>query len=513
MYSILIVDDDRIVRESVKFLIDEYHLPFTISEAPNGKAALAHLKDQPTDILFTDIKMPFLDGLELAYEARELNPNIKIVILSAYGEFDYAKKAIELKAIRYILKPINISEFLHVMRETVELCKEEEKKKQAEQEHAEASLKAERYEKEKLLMNLLSGSAVDDKMLSTLRRYDFLYGQAVRMVLIDIRSRFFDKNNDRFLAELKNIAPREFEYLNLNERQSVLFIKLNNASDEEEAVRGFFNNLKEALISKFDVEPCLVISKAIESANNIRNEYSSLENTLNYRFYNPGSFILYTESKAIYTNYGFESIDDILENVKKAVYTNQIDDVKSGIDLIIEALKHGEGISPIYAKSVFIDIIRLLKTKKSSRNVNLDKQIDTVIQSIDIKSLKNIISDELGHFAEDSRGTDSDKNIVNEVYKIVHKKYYEDINLEWIADQIFLSAGYLSFLFKKETGISLIKYITQYRMEKAKELLDNSNLKINDIAEKVGYSDPSYFSMVFKNNVGFSPNRYRERRK
>jgi two-component system response regulator YesN len=110
------VDDDKIERDGVKFLLSEYRLPFSVAEAPNGKAALSHLQSQPTDVLFTDIKMPFLDGLELAHKAMELNPNIKIVIFSAYGEFEYARKAIELKAIHYILKPIDISEFLRSCR-------------------------------------------------------------------------------------------------------------------------------------------------------------------------------------------------------------------------------------------------------------------------------------------------------------------------------------------------------------------------------------------------------------
>lgn len=515
MYHLLIVDDDKIERDGVKFLLNEYQLPFAIAEAPNGKAALSHLHAQHTDVLLTDIKMPFVDGLELAQQARALNPNIKIVIFSAYGEFEYAKKAIELKAIHYILKPIDIPEFLHVMQEVLDVCREEDRKRQTDKDLAEVSSKAERYEKEKLLMRLISGAAVDDTINSMVQSCRlFERGNSVRIVLVDIRTRFFDRNNDRFLAELCSIVRGDFEYINLNERQSVLFLKQaeGNAPANNANTHDLVQKLQLLLIDKFNMEPCLAVSMPVYSAGEIGAKYNCLEDILNYRFYNPGSLILYSEEKEKPANHGWDSIDDILEDVKKSLYLNEIDEVKAEIIRIVDSLKQGDGISPIYAKSVFIDIIKLLHAKKNAKgNADLGRQIDTVIRSQDIECLKNIIFAELSELEQGGKSHDFNRKTIQKVQGIVHSKYREDINLEWIADQIHLSAGYLSCLFKKETGISLIKYIAQYRLEKAKELLDSTNLRINDIAESVGYPDPSYFSMVFKTNVGMSPNRYRER--
>ncbi|MEK0316158.1 response regulator transcription factor [Cohnella sp. 56] len=128
MHKILVVDDQKIERTGIQFLIREYRLDLEVVEAENGEAALDYIRHHDLDILFTDIRMPFMDGLSLAEQTRRLKPDVKIVIFSAYGEFEYAKKAMELHVHHYVLKPVQDQEFLNAMRSVLELC---EKEKQA----------------------------------------------------------------------------------------------------------------------------------------------------------------------------------------------------------------------------------------------------------------------------------------------------------------------------------------------------------------------------------------------
>ena len=119
MYKILIADDKKIERSGIAMLIKNFNLPFETAEAENGYEALKYIENNPVDVLFTDIRMPFMDGLELIAKAKKLYPNIKSIIFSAYSDFEYAKKAIENKCDHYMLKPIDVDEFLEVMYKVV----------------------------------------------------------------------------------------------------------------------------------------------------------------------------------------------------------------------------------------------------------------------------------------------------------------------------------------------------------------------------------------------------------
>ena len=158
MYRILIVDDEKIERNGIRLLINKYNLDLSVGEAENGETALEYISNNRVDILFTDIKMPFMDGLELARRAKLINPSLKIIIFSAYDEFEFAREAITLDVFYYILKPINVNEFLKTMSQVIEACKEEEKRKEKEVMLLNAYQKEKIREKEMILLDILRGN-------------------------------------------------------------------------------------------------------------------------------------------------------------------------------------------------------------------------------------------------------------------------------------------------------------------------------------------------------------------
>lgn len=129
MYKILIVDDESIEREGISFLIEKYKLPLEVAQATNGKTALEYMRTHPIDILLTDVKMPQMDGLELARHTFEKYPDVRILVFSAYGEFEFAKKAMAAQAVSYLLKPIEVDEFQRVMAQILARCDELAEKK------------------------------------------------------------------------------------------------------------------------------------------------------------------------------------------------------------------------------------------------------------------------------------------------------------------------------------------------------------------------------------------------
>lgn len=136
MYKILVVDDESIEREGISFLIEKYKFPLEVAQATNGKTALEYMRTHPIDILLTDVKMPQMDGLELARHTFEKYPDVRILVFSAYGEFEFAKKAMAAQAVSYLLKPIEVDEFQRVMTQIIAQCDElSEKKKDEQQRH------------------------------------------------------------------------------------------------------------------------------------------------------------------------------------------------------------------------------------------------------------------------------------------------------------------------------------------------------------------------------------------
>ncbi|WP_235440209.1 response regulator [Paenibacillus sp. DMB20] len=189
----LVVDDDKFEREGVKFLVNKFGLELEMIEADDGEAALNYITNHEVDILFTDIRMNGMDGLELAEKGRALSKTLKVIFMSAYGEFEYAQRAIDVNAIRYILKPVQTEEFLRVISQVIQLC-EEEQLEQCRQERMEHAYRREiRHERRRMVTDLINGETEAADGLYELA-WPTLTQSGVdeaRMILLDSRSRFF----------------------------------------------------------------------------------------------------------------------------------------------------------------------------------------------------------------------------------------------------------------------------------------------------------------------------------
>ena len=228
MYSILVADDEKIGRKGVHFLLDQMDEELDIIEAKNGKEALQYIQNHHLDILLTDIKMPFLDGIELIKEALKVQPNLKIAIFSGYSDFEYAKNALSLGVLEYILKPVNPEEFKTTIKKVIgEVDKLHESAKQ-EEAHEELL-------KEHILYNLVNGNSLEviRKQLSGHNFSDFI-PPYTRVLLLEFDGNFFGEVEE-FEEKLKENVRLTYEYLNLNLSQSVLFFEEEDIENEEES--------------------------------------------------------------------------------------------------------------------------------------------------------------------------------------------------------------------------------------------------------------------------------------
>lgn len=512
-FSILIVDDEQIERDGIKFLLDKYDFDLKVEEAENGEEALEYLKSNPVDILFTDIKMPFMDGLELSKEAREIYPGIKIIIFSAYNEFDYAKAAINISVFHYILKPVEIEEFFNVITNVVNLCSNEEIEEAHNQKILGVYKKGIEYEKEKLLIDLINGIIPDDQFekRADLTEINFK-NMYIQMVMFDFKSTFYDTNNKDFKSLLNGMISYKYEYLNLNERQSVLFILNQQAPIEKYALCQLGEDLKNIIMKHYAVCVSIVFGNIVERIQDISYEFGRIESKLDDKFFFDESIVMFANG-----NYNelilMETVENLMANLYKCLDSDDLCSLEKGTLILFEKLNGMEQYSSIYVKYFCTEIIRRIFEKlDKNHQINFKYHVEETFKSDTLAQLKSAVQAAISALKAYIGTNDNDnKKVIKDIISIVEENYMNDISLEWLAEKVYLSPGYISYLFKKEIGQSLVKYITAYRLEKARDLLQNTNMKIVDICDNVGYNNISYFCSIFRNYFGVSPAKFREK--
>lgn len=513
MYKILIVDDERIERNGIKLLIHKNNLQLDISEAENGRKALEFIQNNPVDILFTDIMMPFMDGLELSEKAKNIKPDIKIIIFSAFGEFEYAKKAINVKVFNYILKPIIVSEFLDVMKSVIALCEKEDLEKEESERVIELSQKGILYEKKRILLEVINGIEIDEQYekLQVLNiKFPYNY---ILMVMIDFKYKFYDIYED-FESALRNIIDYEFEYVNLNEHQSIIFINGTEKLQESHELKIFGQMLLEGIAKTYNMAVCVVIGNLIRGIGEISTEYNNIEQTLDNKFFFNENVVLFVNENDNITNLFNESIDQLINDIVKSIKADDYINAEKSINLFFNSLKEKGNLSPTYVKYLCVLLIKALFEKEGNHKLDEFRNIvEKSFQSYDLDKLKDAVFHSITVLknANKMNSEESNRKVIVEVLSIIEKNFMNDISVEWIAEKVYLTPNYLSYLFKKETGQSLIKYLTSYRLKKAKEFLTHTNMKIGDVCTKTGYTNTSYFSLIFKSYFGLTPAAYREK--
>lgn len=527
-YKLLLVDDEAEVRHGVLEKIEWGKYGFeVVGEAENGKEALEIADKTNPDVIITDIKMPFMDGLELAKIARERFPTIKIIVLTGFDEFEYAQKAIKVNVTEYILKPISSSELISIIIK----IKEQIDKEIAEKENIEAL--REYYNrslpilKEKFLVSLITSTMRKEEIEEKAKSYNLnLAGKSFLVSILSI-DKTSEKWNEKELVKFAVLNIVE-ESINKYEtgiaflhNEQIAIVTVYTDEDRETVTNKAFKFLEEL---RQTIEKFLKITVTI-GVGNICNEiiyihqsYENANSVLDYRLIMGNDRIIWIE-------------DIEPESTKKVIFDELkehglVSAIKVGTNeelaLNIDNLFEGITDSKTSLKDYQIYLMEMLTAiLKAARNSGVD--IDSVfgegsnlffdfykLTSIDeVKQwLKTISIRIMEHIAKDRM--DTSKLLVENAKNFVKEMYYDsEITINKICDYLHISPTYFSFIFKKETKITFINYLTQVRMDAAKELLRNTNLKSFEIAEKVGYSEPNYFSYSFKKRFGLSPSEYR----
>lgn len=513
MYKILIVDDERRERMGLERLIKKYKYPLEIYQAQNGEEALKLFEEMKVngdkiDILLTDIKMPFMTGIELIEQVRKRGYLPFCIIFSAYGEFEYAQNAISLGVIQYLLKPILLDDFEKLFTKVLALCDEKAKR----QKEADA-LMEERRNKEKqdtfrsLLFYFEEGilSDSDRKLLN-----EVLLDKKYRMMMISSYSFFFSLHWKDYSDDIRKIMGNETWIINLDDAQLLLlFPAVQDGS--EKYVRSCCENLIKMSTNTHQFDVFVAVSPVCDSLTTMRKEFEKMREIMDYQFFMTGSsYILYEKDY-----FGKKQNDMLPVYFNKILTSAKLKDFPTMIEDFNNAFRYVDenvGFSSLYIKYSFTDLM-----KRVCETLHTEHQLTDIIEKIydskSLESMKKIIIHYLTEIKIVKDTDDSDNRIVYLAKQIVSERYQDvSLSVSAIADELHVSLAYLSTLFKLETGQTLVKYITNYRMEQAKYLLETSNVKVAEIANKVGYLNASYFISLFRNKEGYSPQVYREKK-
>lgn len=500
MMNILIADDEKIEREGIRYLLSLEKGERRIFEAANGKQAMQILRTENIDMILTDIKMPVMDGLELARRAKELFPEIRIVIFSGYNDFTFAQEAIRYGVTDYILKPVDPDNF----HEIIEKAEKNIRERQAEENR---EIRRQNFLQQYFLQNFLySGKKEILEKAGEFVDLDKWNGWHCA-ILIETDTAFFDTAEENFPGELQKELRRVFFYLNLNERQSLLLFQ-----DVYCDYLLVANHLYTFLKRNYMVRIYLAVSRKFDGCECLPEILGQLEQQMEEKFYHPEKHIFSCEEEELKMVAGEVQDSQLMQMISEDISRKDTEQLWKHFECLKEKYSSNTQFSAMYIKFVFSNVIQeLFQENQFADEHRLEQEIDRLYSCGNIMDILKVTEDNIREYEKFlERSMSESRNEVAAVKNYIYQHYGEELNLEMLAEKVYLSSGYLSFIFKKETGMNLDRFIKVFRMEKAGEFLHDTNMKVAQISEKVGFANVSYFCRSFREYYGCSPESYRK---
>lgn len=530
MYKVIIADDEPKVAQLVKNLIQWEDLGLEhVATAQDGIAALELIKEHRPDIVITDIRMPGYDGIQLIKYAKEIDPGIDFIIISGYQHFDYAHNAIKYGVKDYLLKPLNKNEINGALSKMIERYAERSRQEM----HYQEDIKRLKNE---FLQNIYTGSGaftLKDADLEQMNRdYGLHFVEGCYRALIikpDFEYRPNSQETMRMLLwkiskivgqNLKDICS-EILWLLLEDR---IFIIVNYRAENKKLFRKALNNIIDECHLFRDIFKDLAVTVSIGSVQtsleNIGQSTNEVKAALADRIVlGSGKIIQYDPGL-----HGERAVEAVItfEKRRKLLDLVEIFDepkIRKWIEEIEEEILRLKNVSGQFILDVVNEILEIiLFGLKNHANVGtIDKSpVNEFREALVMQTSIRNVFDTMKKYMEiilrqiaDERKNESNRPI-KEAQKYINEHFASAVSLEEVSAFVGFNATYFSTLFKKETGMNFLEYVTIVRIKAAKQLLSDSRKSVLDISHEVGYSDFKHFTKQFKKVTGLTPSEYRK---
>ncbi len=528
LIKVFITEDESVVREGLRDIIPwEKHGFEFVGDAPDGEMALPLIRKLKPDVLITDIKMPFMDGLSLSnIVSREL-PNTKIIIISGHSDFEFARQAIELNVDQYLLKPITKASMIKALEQTKQKIEEEQEQKDYLHKYEQEIKKFESFSRRAFFEKLVEGSMSVQEIYEQADELNLnLNADGYNFVVFTVQS----ENNTGYSETAANTLDGILNYF-LRYPDYILFrcnllsyavLIMGDKDNVDDMTQRSVEIIKSRCENAGDqLNWYVAVGTTTYRLSGLPQCYSDANQVLAYRHIIPSQHIFTAEMLNIERSHtaedALESIDP--QKIDPMVIRNFI---QTGISEETEAFAEdylsnlcGAENSLLFRHYIImsarLNAEQVIQEIGCSREVFL-QQIPPAELNMPVENLKSYLVSVLSA-AIDMRDIETQRqtsDIIDSAIRYIDKNYTdENISLNGVAQAINISANYLSALFSQKMGVSFIEYLTQKRMTKAKQLLRQTGKRSGEIAYEIGYKDPRYFSFVFKKTQGCTPRSYR----
>jgi two-component system, response regulator YesN len=506
MFKVLIIDDEPLVREGLKTIIDWQDLGFYIcGEGTDGKDGLKKIFDLDPDLILADIKMPGLNGIELVEKAREEGYGGKVVILTGYSEFEYAKKAIRLDVKSYLLKPIIESELIEI----VEKVRDELQLERQREIQLNSSTS---YLREQVVKDIATGRADFDNLDMDIAlcglNYDFnLYHIAVIGIISNPGKVSEDVKAVRTFIE-ECMAGENMDMFLVEDITGIIY----KGIDLEEIIRGL-RYLHKQLKEGKGISVFTAVGRGVSELCRLEVSYRDA------RFISERRFLYEDLDIAVWEHINnSRTADKDLSFDAGGIYTcieigdsEKLDKIFSDME---EFFKQSE-LPVDKIKGICVNCIMELKEKfvvsyPDHKDSFLSNEVivNNIYSKRNLRILLDYIKSEFNSVSKQINNS-TPENTMKRIVNYIEKNYSKDLKLEVLAGVFGYNSSYLGKAFKNFTGISFNTYLDKVRIENAKSLLED-NLKVYQVSEKVGFRNINYFYSKFKKHVGISPQEYKK---
>ncbi|UQZ36396.1 two-component system response regulator [Paenibacillus sp. PK3_47] len=518
-YKVLLVDDEPIILRSLKVAIPWEELGLTIAgEAKNGEAALRLIDEISPQIVISDIRMPVIDGIALMKEVLPRSSKLIFIFISGYGEFEYARDALRLGAFDYLLKPIDhdeLTEMLSRAKQKLDWQKENEQLMHSVQ--MLSTLARERMFAEFTLGNprplqhlkWLENSELDGEYFMAVVRLDDYAALTAKWSAEEKHLWLFAVRNILEEWSLDNGALSVFPFY--NGEWVLLFpgsLSVGKRELGEQLIAG---------IKRYSKLSCSVgISRSTQGIDQLSTVYPLAAKALFQRFYSGQAGVFIEEETAGIPEREVKYPKELEISLIESIRTLNMERMLVLFDemaCFIEA----QALPRELAQRIIIEMIVVLYRQFEDLNMQPDLTLEGLLGRLQgLSTLDHVIDllkREFREWMQRSNKTlarEDGRSAVDKAKRYIEANYHKDLSIEEVAEVAGLSISHFCTLFKQVSGYTFLEFVTCCRMEKAKDILQNSPVKVYQVAPLVGYQDPKYFTQVFKKATGRTPSEYRE---
>lgn len=526
--KVFICEDESIVREGLRDMIpwEKYGFEF-VGDAPDGEMALPMIRKLKPDVLITDITMPFMDGLSLCKIVMGELPNIKIIIISGYSDFEYARQSIQLGVEQYLLKPVTKADMIKALEGIKQKISEESEQQNYISKYEQEFKKFERFSHRAFFERLVEGSlSVQEIYEQASELHLNLSANGYNFVIFTIR----DANQSGYADDAANVMESLFNHFmqypdyilfRCNLLSYAVLIKgdsENLAQLEDKCVDVIRQHCEEA---DSDLEWYAAVGVPTNRLSGLSQCYADANRAFAYRHLFPDKHIFtsevfkteqYAPSPKDLDSIDAAKLDPMI--IRNFVRTGTVAEVESFADEYITSLEVMENtfLFRYYLLLTFRVNVELALREAGVEEMDIDFSMPSAEMKIDTDEIRqrfvNILNAAIT--IRDAEAMKRSSDIIDSALRYIDSHYTdEDISLDSVAIASNISANYLSALFSQKVGLSFVEYVTKKRMERARQLLRKTDKRSGEIASEVGYKDPRYFSFVFKKKHGCTPSQYR----